>query len=139
MERLFARQGDPYVSPSIAQQIVESFCLLLATDEHRRRLFDDFQDAYKKRSAVAHGAAESISEEELLGVQHILRDAVTKLLIDPELSKITDLKQVQNIIKDIKFGKRVSEVGEKTALRKIRPHRSRAEVHRIHDQANGVI
>jgi len=61
---------------------------------------------------VAHGAAETISEEELLGAQHILRDAVTKLLIDPELSKITDLKQVQNIIKDIKFGKRVSEVGE---------------------------
>lgn len=63
---------------------------------------------------MAHGAAETISEEELLGAQHILRDAVTKLLIDPELSKITDLKQVQNIIKDIKFGKRVSEVGEDT-------------------------
>ena len=114
MERLFARQGDPYVNPSIAQQIVEAFCLLLASDEHRRRLFDDFQDAYKKRSAVAHGAAEAISEEELLGAQHVLRDAVAKLLIDSELSKITDLKQVQNIIKDIKFGKRVSEVGEET-------------------------
>jgi len=112
MERLFAKQGDPYVNPSIAQQIVESFCLLLASDEHRRRLFDDFQNAYRKRSAVAHGAAETISEEELLGAQHVLRDAVTKLLIDPELSKITDLRQVQDIIKDIKFGKRVSEVEE---------------------------
>ena len=59
---------------------------------------------------MAHGAAETISEEELLGAQHVLRDAVAKLLIDPELSKITDLKQVQNIIKDIKFGKRVSAV-----------------------------
>ena len=51
----------------------------------------------------------SISEEELLGAQHVLRDAVTKLLIDPVLSKITDLRQVQDIIKDIKFGKRVPE------------------------------
>ena len=109
MERLFVRQENPYVNPSIAYQIVEAFCLLLATDEHRRRLFDDFHDAYKKRSAVAHGAAEAISEEELLGAQHVLRDAVTKLLIDPVLSKITDLRQVQDIIKDIKFGKRVPE------------------------------
>lgn len=109
MERLFVRQENPYVNPSIAYQIVEAFCLLLATDEHRRRLFDDFHDAYKKRSAVAHGAAEAISEEELLGAQHVLRDAVTKLLIDPVLSKITDLRQVQDLIKDIKFGKRVPE------------------------------
>ena len=110
MERLFARQGDPYVNPSIAQQIVEAFCLLLATDKYRRKLFDDFQDAYRKRSAVAHGAAEAISEEELLGAQHLLRDAVVKLLTDPELSKISDLKQAQDMIKDIKFGKRVVEV-----------------------------
>ena len=110
MERLFARQGDPYVNPSIAQQIVEAFCLLLATDKYRRKLFDDFQDAYRKRSAVAHGAAEAISEEELFGAQHLLRDAVVKLLTDPELSKISDLKQAQNLIKDIKFGKREVEV-----------------------------
>ena len=110
MERLFARQGDPYVNPSIAQQIVEAFCLLLATDKYRRKLFDDFQDAYRKRSAVAHGAAEAISEEELFGAQHLLRDAVVKLLTDPELSKISDLKQAQDLIKDIKFGKREVEV-----------------------------
>ena len=112
MERLFVRQGDPYVNPSIAQQIVEAFCLLLATDKYRRKLFDEFQAAYRKRSAVAHGAAEVISEEELLGAQHVLRDAVVKLLIDPGLSKITDLKQVQDIIKDIKFGKRVADADE---------------------------
>ena len=106
MERLFVGAGNSYVNPSIAQQIVEAFCLLLATEEHRRSLFDDFQDAYKKRSAVAHGATEVVSEDELLGAQHVLRDAVTKLLIDPVLSKITDLSQVKEMIKDIKFGKR---------------------------------
>ena len=112
MERLFVREGNPYVNPSCAQQIVEAFCLLLATDKCRRKLFDDFQDVYKKRSAVAHGAAVVISEEELLGAQHVLRDAVVKLLIDPGLSKITDLKQVQDIIKDIKFGKCVADADE---------------------------
>ena len=106
MERLFVCPGNSYVHPSIAQQIVEAFCLLLATEEHRRILFDDFQDAYKKRSAVAHGAAEVVSEDELLGAQHVLRDAVIKLLIDPVLSKITNLTQVKEMIKDIKFGKR---------------------------------
>ena len=105
-ETLFVSHGSQYMNPGIAYQITETLCLLLATPENRRQLFDDMQGVYAKRSAVAHGAAKSITKEELRTVQSIARDAIIKILVDPVLSQVTDIKQLAEMVADAKFGKR---------------------------------
>lgn len=57
MEALFQTDTSKYVSPSIAQQIVEAFCYLIADEKHRRGMFEQMRTFYGKRSAFAHGGA----------------------------------------------------------------------------------
>lgn len=106
LEAMFTVQEKQFVSPGLAQQILEAMCMLVAAPERRRKLFEAMQDAYGKRSAFAHGAAKKINSEELRWMQKLVRDAIIKMLTDPVLSKVKDPKEISELLKDIKFGKR---------------------------------
>ncbi len=105
MEALFCKQENPYVSPSIAQQIIESFCYLLVEEDKRRQCFEDMQDLYRNRSAVAHGGEKSLTEEDVWQARMYLMFSVDMLLMDERLSKITTITGLRELVKDIKFGK----------------------------------
>lgn len=106
LEVMLVSKGSPYVNPGVAYQINEALCLLLSAPQNRRSLFDHMQIAYGKRSAVAHGSASDVSRDELFGIQRIVRDAVVKFLTDERLAKIKDVKDIGELLKDIKFGKK---------------------------------
>ena len=105
MEALFCKQENPYVSPSIAQQIVESFCFLIFEEKNRRWCFDELRNLYGNRSAIAHGSERELAEDDVVKVRVFLMIAVNKLLTDDTLSKIATVSGLQELVKDLKFGK----------------------------------
>ena len=105
LESLFCKQEDPYVSPSVAQQIIESICFLLIDKDKRRQCFDDMRTLYHNRSAIAHGGKKELTEEDVMKVRLYLIFAVDKFLMDNTLSKIKTISDLQKLVKDIKFGK----------------------------------
>ena len=109
LETLFQVEVDKYVSPSIAQQIVESFCYLIADASHRRQTFEEMRSFYKRRSAVAHGGETDLSRRDVLLVRAYLRAAISKLLFDPVLSQIRTPQDLAEHIKNVKFGKRIDD------------------------------
>lgn len=104
LESLFCKQENPYVSPSISQQMIEAFCFLIVDEDNRRECFDNMRDLYRNRSAVAHGGEKEISVDDIVRARVCLFMAVQKLLMDESLSKIATISDLQSLIKDIKFG-----------------------------------
>ena len=104
MEALFQTDTSKYVSPSIAQQIVEAFCYLIADEKHRRGMFEQMRTFYGKRSAFAHGGAADVTVEDVQLVRSYLRAAILKMIDDPVLMKLKSPDEVAARIRDIKFG-----------------------------------
>jgi hypothetical protein len=107
MEALFCKQENPYVSPSIAQQIIESFCFLIVEESNRRLCFDELRNLYGNRSAIVHGGEKELTEEDVIKVRMFLMVAINKLLTDDTLSKMPTLYSLQELVKDLKFGKHI--------------------------------
>lgn len=105
LETLFQLDTDKYVSPSIAQQIVEAFCYLVVDEKQRRQTFEEMRSFYKRRSVVAHGGETNLSRRDVLLVRAYLRAAISKLLFDPVLSQIRTPQDMAEHIKNVKFGK----------------------------------
>lgn len=105
MEALFCKQENPYVSPAIAQQIIEAFCFLLIEEKDRRQCYDELKDLYGNRSAIVHGGEKEFTEGDILKVRMFLVFAVDKLLMDSTLSKLKTVRELQELVRDIKFGK----------------------------------
>jgi hypothetical protein len=103
-ETLFHAETDKYVSPSIAQQIVETFCFLIADEDKRRKTFEQMRPFYGKRSAVAHGGKTKVTHKDIRLVQAYLRGAVLKLVNDPTLSTLKTMDDISNLVRDRKFG-----------------------------------
>jgi len=112
LEALFQHNGNQYVNPSIAQQIIEAFCYLIVAPEERRKCADELQSSYGKRSAIAHGASKELSESEVQKMRSYLRIAVCKLLMDAELSKIKTTEELLSIVKHRKFGGAIQDCSE---------------------------
>lgn len=106
MEALFQVDTSKYVSPSIAQQIVEAFCYLIADMAKRRDVFEQMRSFYGKRSAFAHGGKSEVTVEEVQLVRAYLRAAILKMIDDPILSSLRSLEDVAARVRDIKFGKK---------------------------------
>lgn len=106
LETLFQVETDKYVSSSIAQQIVESFCFLMVDKKNRRATFEEMRPFYKKRSAIGHGGWTEVTDQDARLVRNYLRHAIGSLLTDPKLSKIKTAQDLSEMIKDIKFGKK---------------------------------
>lgn len=104
LEALFQVDTDKYVSPSIAQQIVESFCYLVVDEKHRRKTFDSMRVFYRNRSAVAHGGNTELTKADVLHVREYVRAAVIKMLFDPALSQVRTPQDLAEVVKDLKFG-----------------------------------
>ena len=109
LETLFQPDTDKYVSPSIAQQIVEAFCYLVVDEKQRRQTFEEMRSFYKRRSVVAHGGETDLSRRDVLLVRAYLRAAIPKLLFDPVLSQIRTPQDLAEHIKNVKFGKRIDD------------------------------
>lgn len=107
-EALFQKETDKYVNPSIAQQIIESFCYLVADESHRRNVFETMRPFYGKRSAFAHGGKTIVSTGDLDLLRAYLRAAILKLIDDPELSRLKTIDEVAALICDKKFGAKIS-------------------------------
>jgi hypothetical protein len=103
-ETLFQKEIDKYVNSSIAQQILEAFCFLIADECKRRETFEQMRSLYGKRSAVAHGGKTEVSKQEVELVRNYLRVAVIKLVNDPILSKLKTIDDVSALILKKKFG-----------------------------------
>ena len=103
-EALFQKETDKYVNPSIAQQIIESFCYLVADESHRRNVFETMRPFYGKRSAFAHGGRTIVSTGDLDLLRAYLRAAILKLIDDPVLSGLKTIDEVAALICDKKFG-----------------------------------
>lgn len=106
LEALFQVETDKHISSSIAQQIVEAFCLLMVDEKCRRATFEEMGTFYKKRSAIAHGGSKIILDQDARLVRKYLRHAIIKLFTDPKLSQIKTAKEISDLIKDVKFGKK---------------------------------
>jgi len=107
-EALFQKETDKYVNPSIAQQIIESFCYLVADESHRRNVFETMRPFYGKRSAFAHGGKTIVSTGDLDLLRAYLRAAILKLIDDPELSRLKTIDEVAALICDKKFGAKIN-------------------------------
>lgn len=103
-ETLFQVETDKYVNSSIAQQIVESFCFLIADEDKRLKTFEQMRPFYRKRSAIVHGGKIKVSKKDVELVQVYLRAAVIKLIDDPILSKLKTPEALAELVRDKKFG-----------------------------------
>ena len=106
MEALFQTDTSKYVSPSIAQQIVEAFCYLIADEKHRRGMFEQMRTFYGKRSAFAHGGMDDVMVEDVQLVRSYLRAAILKMIDDPVLATLRSPDEIAARIRDIKFGEK---------------------------------
>ena len=106
LEALFQADADKYVSPGIAQQILEAICYLIIEPKSRRIAFEELRSFYGKRSAIAHGGKSEIHENDAKLARKYLRKAIVKLLTDPELANIRTPQDITSRIKDLKFGKK---------------------------------
>ena len=106
MEALFQADTSKYVSPSIAQQIIEAFCYLIADEAKRRDVFEQMRSFYGKRSAFAHGGKSEVTVEDVQLVRAYLRAAILKMIDDPILSKLRSSEDVATRVRDIKFGEK---------------------------------
>lgn len=104
MEAIFQSDVDKYVNPSIAQQIVESFCYLIGEETNRRNVFEQMRSFYGKRSAVAHGGKTDLTMEDVQLVRAYLRAAILKMIDDPVLSLLKTIEEVAALVRDRKFG-----------------------------------
>lgn len=107
-EALFQKETNKYVNPSIAQQIIESFCYLVADESHRRNVFETMRPFYGKRSAFAHGGRTIVSTGDLDLLRAYLRAAILKLIDDPVLSGLKTIDEVAALICDKKFGAKIN-------------------------------
>lgn len=103
-ETLFQVETDKYVNSSIAQQIVESFCFLIADEDKRRKTFEQMRPFYRKRSAIVHGGKIKVVKKDVELVQVYLRGAIIKLIDDPNLSKLKTPEALAELVRDKKFG-----------------------------------
>lgn len=103
-EALFSFSNGPYVSPSISQRILEAICYLVTEPDRRRSTFEFLKKFYEKRSAIVHGGTSEVGKEESRLLRGYLRAAVVKLITDPELSKVTKMDGLSQIILARKFG-----------------------------------
>lgn len=106
LETLFQVEVDKYVSPSIAQQILEAICFLIIEPKNRRMVFEELRTFYGKRSAIAHGGESEIHENDAKLARKYLRKAIVKLLTDPDLANIQTPQGISSRIKDLKFGEK---------------------------------
>lgn len=104
MEALFQKEIDKYVSPSVAQQIVEAFCYLVAGEKDRRSVFEQVRKFYGKRSAIAHGGRAKVTLEDVRQMRGYLRAAIMKMTDDPMLSQLKSIDDVAEHVQDKKFG-----------------------------------
>lgn len=104
LEALFCKQENHYVNPSIAQQIIESFCFLLVEEDKRCQCFESMQKWYGIRSAVAHGSDKQVSENDVIRARTYLMTAVAMFLMDGKLSNLKTMDELRALVNDIKFG-----------------------------------
>lgn len=105
MEALFSNENVGYVSPSIAQTIVEAHCYLLGRKNNRRAIFEQIKSFYHKRSCFAHGNAKNkVTVSDVRLAQNYLRAAILRLLKDPKLSRLKSTDEVREFILEKKFG-----------------------------------
>ena len=104
LETFFKNDTDRYVSASLAQQIVESVCFLVADEDKRRAVFEEMRPFYKNRSAFAHGGQKDIEQNDVRRVLEYLRIVVLKFLTDPILSKLQSAEEMAELVRTRKFG-----------------------------------
>lgn len=110
LEALFQIDKNKFLSPSIANQIIEAFCFLVAKENDRRRVFEQMRPIYGKRSAVAHGGQLTVTNDDVRLIRDYLRAAILKFIDDPVLSNLVSIDDVAAIVCDKKFGAKGFEV-----------------------------
>lgn len=98
------QQKGVMISPSITYQISE-FAAFIISDKLETRLEIEkiVKDLYAKRSAIAHGGSNNVSEEELIEALNLMKNIITALLVNKQFQEIKDMDQLNKWIKNKKY------------------------------------
>ncbi|MNO41868.1 hypothetical protein D3C76_320470 [compost metagenome] len=105
LESLFNLQSKgSLVTPSIANQLSEFTAFVLGKNlADRLEINRIVKRMYDKRSAIAHGRSNSVTQEDVRDAYWILKDAIIRLLTDEELSVIGNIDGLKGWVENKKF------------------------------------
>ncbi|AZV56765.1 HEPN domain-containing protein [Clostridium sp. AWRP] len=104
IEALLQLNKGGIVSPSIASQISEYASFIIGSKlEERIDIEKTFKDLYSKRSDIAHGRSQSVSEEDLKTAFLMARDLIVKILTLPDFQNIKSIQDIQEWVKNKKY------------------------------------
>jgi hypothetical protein len=92
------------VNPSIAYRIAELCAFIIGTDlKSRLTVVKLVNDLYSCRSKVAHGGSNNISKEDLTYSLCLAKELITRMITDPEISKIKTPEKLIEWAKEKKY------------------------------------
>jgi hypothetical protein len=105
LETLFTSQEKGVlISPSIGSQLAELTAFIVGDSlEDRLQTVIQVNDVYKFRSAVAHGGSNSIPVSIFLDAVKLLKTLITRIITNPELSKLQNIDQVKDWVNNKKY------------------------------------
>jgi hypothetical protein len=93
------------VSPSIASQLAEFTAFIVGTDFESRSWVERLvKKLYDRRSRVAHGGSQSVLQSQVLDAFGLVKSLITHMIIDPDLSAMTSMEQLQSWVNKKKYG-----------------------------------
>jgi len=93
------------VSPSIASQLAEFTAFIVGTDFESRSWVERLvKKLYDSRSSVAHGGSQSVLQSQVLDAFGLVKSLITHMIIDPDLSAMTSMEQLQSWVNKKKYG-----------------------------------
>lgn len=103
LEVLFTPEKGTF-APSIVFQITENVVLLLGTEPASRIEWErEFKRLYNIRSSVAHAGKTDVERSDLLAIQYMARQVITKLLVSPALKDCASPDDLAKVLKSLKY------------------------------------
>ncbi|CAM3930331.1 HEPN domain-containing protein [Mucilaginibacter galii] len=110
VQYVFAIEGmlqytpESFITPSIISQIGDWLAFIIGEEkDERKSIVNYFKNVYRKRSAIAHGGAKTITQEDLSIAMQIAKHMVISFLTKPPFSEMKTVKDLSDFITDCKF------------------------------------
>lgn len=104
IEGMFQQSENTIFTPSIVSGISDKLAFLVADDfEKRKEIAGAFKEAYKNRSAVAHGGSKSITKDNLQQAHWLACMMVISFLVKEPYCSMASAKDFNLYIENLKF------------------------------------
>ena len=104
IEGMLQHNEKAFITPSIVSQLSDWLAFIIHDDkEQRKKIAKYFKDIYKKRSSIAHGAINTIDNEDLYMAFQISKLMIKSFLTVKQFRDIKTMEELNVYLNDLKF------------------------------------